>query len=66
MVKIKRTVIALQTAQKNTVLMPVNWKPGEDVLLPYPKSVDHYNPGKAKEAGLYDIAGYMLYQKLDK
>jgi len=57
--EVKRTVIALQTAQKNTVLTPVNWQPGKDVLLPYPKSVDYYNTNK-------DIAGYMIYSKLEK
>lgn len=66
MEEIKRTLIALQTAQKYTVLMPVNWQPGDDVLLPYPKSVDYYDPSKSKQAELYDIAGYMLYQKLEK
>lgn len=33
--EIKRTLIALQTTQKQQVLMPANWKPGEDVMLPY-------------------------------
>lgn len=57
--ELKRAVIALQTAQKNTVFTPANWQPGGDVLLPYPKSVDYYNTHK-------DIAGYMIYSKLDK
>jgi peroxiredoxin (alkyl hydroperoxide reductase subunit C) len=35
MEEIKRTVIALQTAHKENVLMPANWNPGDDVLLPY-------------------------------
>ncbi|MFA5972924.1 MAG: peroxiredoxin [Lentimicrobiaceae bacterium] len=64
--EIKRTVIALQTADKNTVMTPANWEPGGDVLLPYPESVDYYDPNKVKPSGLYDIAGYMLYKKLDK
>jgi len=33
--EIKRTLIALQTTQKQQVLMPANWKPGDDVMLPY-------------------------------
>jgi peroxiredoxin (alkyl hydroperoxide reductase subunit C) len=33
--EIKRSLIALQTTQKQQVLMPANWKPGEDVMLPY-------------------------------
>ncbi len=55
--EIKRTLIALQTSDKNTVLTPVNWEPGKDVLLPYPKSVDYYKTHQ-------NIAGYMLYSKL--
>jgi len=57
--EIKRMVIALQTAEKNTVLVPANWKPGDDVLLPYPKTVDHYEPSNYP-------AFYMMYTKLDK
>jgi peroxiredoxin (alkyl hydroperoxide reductase subunit C) len=53
MEEIKRIVIALQTAENNTVLMPANWKPGDDVLLPYPKTATVN-------------AGYMLYSKLGK
>jgi peroxiredoxin 2/4 len=64
--EIKREVIALQTAEKNTVLTPANWQPGDDVLLPYPVSVDYYDANKVKAEGYYDIAGYMLYKKLDK
>lgn len=57
--EIKRMVIALQTAEKNTVLIPANWKPGDNVLLPYPKSVDYYVTADPP-------SGYMLYTKLDK
>lgn len=57
--EIKRAVIALQTSDKNTVLMPVNWTPGKDVLLPYPKSVDYYKTHQ-------NIHGYMIYSQLVK
>lgn len=33
--EIKRTVIALQTAQRLQVLTPANWHVGDDVMLPY-------------------------------
>jgi len=64
--EIKRTVIALQTAVANSVMTPVNWKPGEDVLLPYPHSYSYYDPAKIKETGLYDLSWYMLYKKTDR
>jgi peroxiredoxin (alkyl hydroperoxide reductase subunit C) len=33
--EIKRTVLALQTADKDQVLIPAGWKSGDDVLVPY-------------------------------
>ena len=38
--EIERTLVALQTADKQEVLIPANWQPGGDVLLPYVKSDD--------------------------
>lgn len=57
--ELKRTLIALQTAKKNTVLTPANWQPGKDVLLPYPKSVDYYTTHQG-------IEGYMIYSQIEK
>jgi peroxiredoxin (alkyl hydroperoxide reductase subunit C) len=56
MEEIKRMVIALQTAEKNAVLIPANWKPGDEVLLPHPEVTDPSN----------HPAGYLLYTKLNK
>ncbi len=63
--EIKRTVIALQTAKSHTVLTPVNWKPGEEVLLPYPFPYDSYESQKTKEGGYRSLSWYMLFKKLD-
>jgi len=38
--EIKRTLIALQTATENKCSMPLNWKPGDRVILPAPKTVE--------------------------
>jgi peroxiredoxin 2/4 len=62
--EIKRTVIALQTAQNHTVLTPVNWKPGDDVLLPYPYPYNYYDTINDKEDGYYNLSWYMLFKKL--
>ena len=62
--EIKRTVIAMQTAEKNTVLTPANWKPGDDVLELYRTDEYYKDPDKAKN--YYDIAFYMKYRKLTK
>jgi len=36
--EILRVVIALQTTDKNTVATPANWKPGDKVIIPPPKT----------------------------
>jgi peroxiredoxin 2/4 len=59
MEEIKRMVLALQTAEKNTVLVPANWKPGDAVLLPYPKTDTYFDPSR-------DLSPYMLYTSLEK
>ena len=39
MEEIKRTLLALQTSDKNKVAMPLNWQPGEKVIVPAPKTL---------------------------
>lgn len=63
--EIQRMVIALQTADKNLVLTPVNWKPGEDVLLPYPDSYTFYDTDQQNEKQ-FNLAWLMIYKKLEK
>ena len=38
-----RVVEALQTADKNGVACPVNWKPGDKVIVPPPKTEKEVN-----------------------
>ncbi len=38
--EVERLVTALQTADANSCATPVNWKPGEKVVVPPPKTVD--------------------------
>lgn len=40
MEEIKRCLLALQTSDENKVAMPLNWKPGEKVIIPAPKTVE--------------------------
>jgi peroxiredoxin 2/4 len=63
--EIKRTVMALQTSEKYAVLMPADWEPGQDVLLPYP-TAEHNEKSNIKGSGYYDLSWYMMYKKLDK
>jgi peroxiredoxin (alkyl hydroperoxide reductase subunit C) len=40
MAEIKRTLLALQTSDENKCAMPLNWQPGDKVIVPAPKTVD--------------------------
>jgi peroxiredoxin 2/4 len=63
--EIKRTLIALQTSQKYSILTPANWDPGEDVMLPSPASVeDAKKLEEKKHDDLYMKQWYMWYKKL--
>jgi peroxiredoxin 2/4 len=55
--EIERSVIALQTHDSQHVLLPANWKPGEDVFLPYQDAVSKADPK------VYNIAWFMLAKK---
>ncbi len=63
--EIKRTLIALQTAEKNNVLIPADWNPGQDVMIPGPKtSADADKLLKQKPQDLQFVAWYMWFRKL--
>jgi peroxiredoxin 2/4 len=64
--ELKRTLIALQTAKDQAILTPVNWKPGDDVLVPYPYPYNYNDSIQRKESGYYNLSWYMLFKKLDK
>jgi peroxiredoxin (alkyl hydroperoxide reductase subunit C) len=64
MEEIKRTLMALQMADKKNVLTPCNWKPGDDVFLPAPKSeIDANKLAAKKDSDLYEITWYMWVKK---
>jgi peroxiredoxin 2/4 len=48
--EIKRLLTALQTSDKHSVALPVNWEPGEKVVVPPPKTL--------AEIGQHDGKGY--------
>jgi peroxiredoxin 2/4 len=63
--ELKRTLVALQTNYRdNTALLPVNWTPGDDVMVPYPESYEleiSDNP----ESGFYRLSWFMIFRKND-
>jgi peroxiredoxin (alkyl hydroperoxide reductase subunit C) len=38
--EIQRVLVALQTADQNSCAMPVNWEPGDKVIIPPPKTLE--------------------------
>jgi peroxiredoxin (alkyl hydroperoxide reductase subunit C) len=65
--EILRTVAALQLTQKENVLTPFNWSPGDDVLVPYPPYTDD-ELGKNPELKnqYYNVGEFMWYKKMNK
>ncbi|MBK7710676.1 MAG: redoxin domain-containing protein [Bacteroidales bacterium] len=57
-----RVVTALETVSKSIVMTPVNWRAGNDVLVPYVPGQDLTKPDIHPE-GYYSLAWYMLYKK---
>lgn len=63
--EIKRTLIALQTHEKNSVMTPANWNPGEEVLIPSPATIEESEKLKAKkDPYLREVAWYMWLKKI--
>lgn len=65
--EILRTVIALQLTQKENVLTPLNWKPGDDVLVPHPPYTEEElqkNPDLKNQ--YYNVGEFMWYKKMNK
>jgi len=60
MPEIKRVLEALQTSDTHKVAMPLNWTPGEQVIVPPPKTVDGM---LEREASDYDMVDFYLAKK---
>lgn len=60
MEEIIRVLIALQTADKYSVALPLNWKPGEKVIVPPPKTVDEMED---REKSNYEMVDFYLAKK---
>ena len=58
--EIKRTVTALQTADKNNVSIPADWQPGEDVLVKTPKD----KADKKGDKSVNELIWYLTFKKL--
>jgi peroxiredoxin (alkyl hydroperoxide reductase subunit C) len=54
MEEIKRCVLALQTSDKHKVAMPLNWMPGDKVIIPAPKTIEALAERKASDLEMVD------------
>ncbi|MBI2267506.1 MAG: peroxiredoxin [Armatimonadetes bacterium] len=63
--EVLRLVTALQTADRHAVALPVNWKPGDKVVVPAPKQMkDVQDRFGHKEYEMKDF--YLCYKNLEK
>ena len=64
MEEIKRALVALQTADKNKVSMPLNWKPGDKVIVGAPKTLEALAERKA-DTSLEQVDWYLAMKSLN-
>ena len=58
--EVLRLVQGLQTADRFTVATPVNWRPGEKVVVPPPKKVDEVRERETHRGKDYEIRDFYL------
>lgn len=54
MAEIKRTLLALQASDKHKVAMPLDWQPGDKVIVPAPKTVEALAERKSSDLEMVD------------
>jgi peroxiredoxin (alkyl hydroperoxide reductase subunit C) len=64
MEEIKRIIIAIQKADKESIATPANWQPGDDVIIPPPGSCGTAKDRvEKKEEGKYCLDWFMCFKK---
>jgi len=67
MKEIERLLVALQTADKELVCTPGNWKEGDDVIVPrYPYTSAELAANPAVADNFYNVGGYIWFKKAGK
>lgn len=54
MAEIKRALLALQTSDEHKVAIPLDWQPGDKVIIPAPKTVEALTERKNSELEMVD------------
>ncbi len=62
MAEIKRTLLALQTSDENKCAMPLDWQPGDKVIVPAPKTVEAL--AERKNSNLEMVDWYLAKRSL--
>ena len=62
MPEIKRVLVALQTAEEHKVSMPLNWQPGDQVIVPAPKTLAEL--AEREQSGLEMMDFYLAKKSL--
>jgi len=62
MTEIKRVLVALQTAEEHKVSMPLNWEPGDKVIVPAPKTLAEL--AEREQSGLEMMDFYLAKKSL--
>lgn len=62
MPEIKRVLVALQTAEEHKVSMPLNWQPGDKVIVPAPKTLAEL--AEREQSGLEMMDFYLAKKSL--
>jgi peroxiredoxin (alkyl hydroperoxide reductase subunit C) len=64
MKEIERLLVALQTADKEMVCTPANWKLGDDVIVPhYPYTSEELASNPSVADNYYNVGGYIWFKK---
>lgn len=65
--EILRVITAMQLTQKENVLTPFNWRPGDDVLVPHnPYTIDELKKNPELKDQYYNVGEFMWYKKMNK
>lgn len=58
--EILRVLIALQTSDKHGVALPLDWKPGQKVIVPPPKTIKEM---EEREKSGYEMVDFYLAKR---
>lgn len=66
MKEVERIVMALQKADENMVYTPVNWKEGDDVIVPYfPYTNGEFAVNPELKNEYYNVGGYLWFKRVN-